>query len=391
MNNKLGRFGLLRCNLIDPLSTVISNISEAHNNRYNSVGLYYINENGEYNVILYDLYDSYPIKWTYPFITINKLLSSQYITKLNYHSLDENVNNVAFTNIYQHNTDNLKSSNISKLEKKFINIISGLTISYDYKRNYETLLKNIITDTKHGYRLINKILSILEGNNISTEDCNNFVSSLLIKKSHTCKVNSSNNFINFINDDVNVFSHDIKRIKQHFYKMYANYDFLTNIDHSIFQYGCSITNKEKKNNALAIKALDIKNLGVCLNHIVNSETKIKQCLAVKNMVEIYNNMIVGSKLSLIIPEKDINVVLLPELIFPELSIIDIISIVSSNINTQNNSDLQILSEIQLFDILIYIDSLRDSSGFFNNKFAGVQNTITKELASRKNTTNKQKK
>jgi hypothetical protein len=57
-------------------------------------------------------------------------------------------------------------------------------------------------------------------------------------------------------------------------------------------------------------------------------------------------------------------------------------VIKSNITSQNKTDFSILSYKQLFDILIYIDSLRDSSGFFDNRFSGIQNLISKELSYR---------
>lgn len=48
-------------------------------------------------------------------------------------------------------------------------------------------------------------------------------------------------------------------------------------------------------------------------------------------------------------------------------------------------NLTSLSNEHLIDILLYIDSLRDSNGMSDTRFAGLQNNITRELAKRSNT------
>ncbi|CAH6420855.1 Hypothetical protein HVR_LOCUS1307 [uncultured virus] len=48
-----------------------------------------------------------------------------------------------------------------------------------------------------------------------------------------------------------------------------------------------------------------------------------------------------------------------------------------------NSNLTVLTEAQLIDILVYIDSLRSSDGTFDTRFVNLQNEITRELAQRK--------
>ena len=133
-----------------------------------------------------------------------------------------------------------------------------------------------------------------------------------------------------------------------------------------------------------IKHIDIKNLGYWLNQIISSNSKKEQILALRNMITIYNNLIINLNIKYIDINKDVNIILNPDLIHHTSSSDEIISIIKSNINTQNKTDLSILSQIQLFDILIYIDSLRDSSGFSDNRFSGIQNIITKELNDRKN-------
>ena len=148
MNDKIGRFGILTCNLIDPLYKLLDKICMTYNNNYNSVGLYYINDDGDYNISLFDLYDCHHIKWTTSHCMMQHFISSTYVTKINFYSLDR-VEQNNFQSIYH--TDVLRYGNHndrSILEKKFIDIISGILISCNYERNYIYYLINF-------YKLIN--------------------------------------------------------------------------------------------------------------------------------------------------------------------------------------------------------------------------------------------
>ena len=51
--------------------------------------------------------------------------------------------------------------------------------------------------------------------------------------------------------------------------------------------------------------------------------------------------------------------------------------------TSEKNNYKRYSNQQLMDILIYIDSLRDSNGNGNNKYCKLQNDITYELTNRK--------
>jgi hypothetical protein len=376
MNDKIGRFGLLTCNLIDPLSILMDKISISYNNEYNSVGLYYIND-GDYNILLFDLYDSYHIKWTISHCTLSHFISSLYTMKINFYSFDDD-NPKNFPSIY--NTDILKCNNNynhkrSKLEEKFINIISGLLISCNYERNYDNYLLNIVNNNKRGDELINKILLLLFDNYNTSK---HFTES--IKNNLTFK--TTTNYINIIDHNFeDIMNNEILKFKECFFKIYTNHSIFDNIDLSIFIPETESIKKSILNNdKFLIK--DIKNLGYWLNQIIISNNKLEQILAVKNTITIYNNLIINTDIQSININKNFTIILNPDTICYENDFEQIVSIIRSNIITQNKTDLSILSYKQLFDILIYIDSLRDSSGFADNRFSGVQNLITKELSHR---------
>jgi hypothetical protein len=50
--------------------------------------------------------------------------------------------------------------------------------------------------------------------------------------------------------------------------------------------------------------------------------------------------------------------------------------------TMLGTNLETLTNQQLYDLLIYLDSLRSSDGTYNNRFIGLQNKITSELSER---------
>lgn len=379
MNDKIGRFGILTCNLIDPLSILLDKISISYDNKYNSIGFYYINDNGDYNIILFDLYDSYHIKWTVSHCILSYFISSLYVTKIDFYSFDQDPR-YEFPSIY--NSDILKYDKHhirNKLEEKFINIISGLLISYNYERNYHNCLINIVNNNKSGDQLINKILLLLLDNyNIN----DHFTKS--IKNTLSFEVKKSNNYINVI--DVNfddIINDEIFKLKESFIKIHTSYKILLDVDISIFVSKTKFyKDNQNNNNELLIKRVDIKNLGYWLNQIIISNNKLEQNSAVKNMITIYNNLIIKSDIEYIDVNKNINMILNPDLININSSTQEIKLIIRSNIDTENKTDLSVLSYTQLFDVLIYIDSLRDSSGFSNNRFSAVQNLITKELTYR---------
>jgi hypothetical protein len=374
MNNKIGRFGILTCNLIDPLYILISKISISYDNSYNSLGFYYINDDGDYNITLFDLYDSYHIKWTVSYTIMSYFTSSSHVEKIDFYSLDDDSKFITLHNILKCNERHTRS----KLEEKFINIISGLLLSYNYERNYTNLLLNIVNNKKLGEDLINKVLLLLNNHDI-IDHFSKYVKHILSFKKNV-------NYINIIDDNFdNVINCEILKLKDSFLKIYTNHKILLNVDLSIFSEECD--KKLITDNEIIIKKIDMKNLGYWLNQITCSNNKLEQNYYLKNVITIYNNIIHNINIDKIDVNKNIDLILNPDLISDRSSSEEIISIIQSNINTQNKTDLSVLSYNQLFDILIYIDSLRDSSGITDNRFSGVQNLITKELSYRTKTKN----
>lgn len=137
----------------------------------------------------------------------------------------------------------------------------------------------------------------------------------------------------------------------------------------------------------------LRDLGIYISHIVdNFDNQDTIKIDLSALISHYNQAIIGTNLPKIIPSSKSNYTLSKHLVatlvgdksdgnieIPIGSQHVPISIYGSNLNK--------VSESQLHDILIYIDSLNISDSK-DNKFANLQNEIIHELGRRRNTTNK---
>lgn len=125
----------------------------------------------------------------------------------------------------------------------------------------------------------------------------------------------------------------------------------------------------------------LRDLGIYLAHLVESfQTADKFTIDLNQIILSYNNTIQGTNL--------------PMVVIPDTGTIasrEVTAILCDyqNLNEESqaipmsNGNLTNLSEGQLNDLLVYIDSLRDSDGITNMRFANLQNQVTYELARRK--------
>jgi hypothetical protein len=127
-------------------------------------------------------------------------------------------------------------------------------------------------------------------------------------------------------------------------------------------------------------------LALYLNEVISASNKIQQATALQNIITIYNTMIKGTDLMVIKIPEQIRNLLQPETINILNSTPEIINTIICNFHNLHKTDLTLLSKTQLSDILIYIDSLRNSDGMTDTKFIGLQNEITHELSTRRNET-----
>ena len=137
----------------------------------------------------------------------------------------------------------------------------------------------------------------------------------------------------------------------------------------------------------------MKDLGIYISHITNSfDSAEVLSINLGGLVTAYNNAITGTNLTKIVIPKMKNskthhtlskqaVVTIPGDRNAEMVVVPVDSHTISI--PMYNGNLTLVSEDQLLDILIYIDSLRDSDGTSDTRFANLQNEITHELAHRR--------
>lgn len=135
----------------------------------------------------------------------------------------------------------------------------------------------------------------------------------------------------------------------------------------------------------------MKNLGAYIQHIADSFQNDEVLnINIGTLISAYNNAIKGSKLTKVkLPDK---------MEAATLSKTAVVTIpgnddsVDLSMNDKHiaipmyGANLTVLTQGQLMDILLYLDSLKSNDGEDNNKYANLQNDITYELARRNNKT-----
>jgi len=136
----------------------------------------------------------------------------------------------------------------------------------------------------------------------------------------------------------------------------------------------------------------LRDLGIYLNHIAESfDSPDILTINLGQMITAYNNSIQNTNLSKItIPHvggahtvSRGAIITLPN--YEGITRTKHSEPLSTPISMYN-SNFAALSEAQLIDILVYIDSLRDTDGTGDTRFANLQNEITHELARRRSIT-----
>lgn len=130
--------------------------------------------------------------------------------------------------------------------------------------------------------------------------------------------------------------------------------------------------------------IHLKELGDQISNIISSFNNEEAILIdLSNLVSLYNNLIIGSNLERITLSDKRNV--------SKEAVVIITHDASEVLKLPNscltlpiyNNKVSSLSDEELLDILIYLDSLRDSNGNKDNRFINLQNQVTYELGKRK--------
>lgn len=127
----------------------------------------------------------------------------------------------------------------------------------------------------------------------------------------------------------------------------------------------------------------LRDLGIYLEHIVDSfHTSDNLTINLHQMITAYNNAINGTDIPKIsLPQTGAVTSRSGAVILPDYE--DLYNDSQMIVIPMCNGNLTSLSDTQLTDLLVYIDSLRDSDGGTSIRFANLQNDITHELARRR--------
>lgn len=339
------RFGIITAHLTDPLSTIIDQFLTINEDEPNAVGFYFtINDNK--NIVLFNVHDGQLIKWILDNYTLSKIIACPFVSKIKCYSLTENKVSIII---------NINSL----LEKRFIDIVQGIIISAKLSisiSNFSFLFSN---DIRLGYLLINKVLIYLTG-----EEIEHFTDCSLIKN-----YSSYNNklLINYNDDHINsICQNEINKLK----------NYLLNQFNSEKMVDLSVIPNSK------ITDHHLINLHYYLSQIIKCNNRETQELAFKNIVALFNDIVSGTEIPQITIPKKITSFLRPKIVLPQQSSSEITNNILFNSDCNYQSNFTSLSNEQLLDLLIYIDSLRDSTGLTDIRFAKLQNEITAELANR---------
>jgi len=423
--NDLQECGIVTVRLIDPISCLISKIIGG-NMCFNAVGFYYdIN-----TIILFNVYTGDYVPWMRFGYDLDSLLSCPFVDKIIFYPIDS-------TQTISKNMVQNKSRKLGELFRfKVLTQIENIDTKFNQKINYKHLLLKAVgitqpNTTSNGYTLINNILlSLMSIKSPSKFDiasdiipCHllkpsiNLSSSDLVTSSNDTKrifEESRHEMIIISNVFIDLFfTHDTFR--QHIFNTqistqnaiknnipHINQTFSTTEKDPIHHKSTNIQqlNTSKKDSNISINIQQLTPYKKDFEQSNTFEEDSKQLNKYKedsNSTQIFSSSINkgGSNMSQCKGIQPLNNII-SENYGRSVGVNSksIISQTNSQTETKNNNDiskrnlekhhieLSELSVHQLLDILIYIDSLRDSDGITSTKYATLQNTVIQELAKR---------
>lgn len=399
------KYGIITAHLTDPFSKLINKMFNTNESEPNSIGFYF-----ESDLKLFSTYHAHPIYWMSSCQTLPDLLSSPFATNIISYSLDM----IAIKN-YQINKDKKFPSVYESFQTK------PLFNSVNVKRHFSQMIYDIISKSeqnsddiytsillryanlefKTGYYFVNKVLSRLlqipepdRSTSIlppfvlkpqllqSTFPSNNLSLKHILNLSHVEITNLTLCFTNLFIKHEQFRSSILSNISPNFLN-----EFVPNIV-QLIESGINNTPSQlSKSSELSelsrsselseskgdnIRAL--KDLGCRLTDIITANEKF-MTVDLRALIDDYNKAIDNTNLSKIdIPKYEVSKPAILILNHYKSEIQDV------SIIPMNSHDLSSLTTSQLSDILIYIDSLRDSDGNTDLRFATLQNNIVYHLS-----------
>lgn len=273
-------------------------------------------------------------------------------------------------------------------------------------------IEYIIEDSR---REITKLIAIFVDLFTSHEQFRINIINYKIPSQNPIANNSSPFFKNLMNQELELISHIIGGLENGFISNKVITEIIHNITKERFNLGdcqqlpicinpsptVQITNddimctfQQSKNFTInSIKSKyntdALKNLGDYISHLMDSfNNKDVMTINLGGIVEMYNNIVAETDLPKIISSGNDTPNIKSKSAIVTLSDSTILNIPVRDSREalaipMYNSNLTHLTEYQLMDILIYIDSLRSSDGSYDTRFSNLQNEITHEIANRK--------
>lgn len=436
--------GIFKARLTDPLSSIIAKILNLSDIDYNTIGLYYEVDTDKYNIIMFYIHNGVMIPWIKAGTTLNFLLNSCFVSRLAFMPFiaDKTINrplrlqviqllteypildlDLNYTSLFLNSThtpcDIKHGTGYSPINKilyflagyKAINIpcedvepcnLLKDPITFNNPRTEITDLdiKNLLPDIRKDLLMLVSVFLDLYTSNSKFRD--------IVLHIEVYDILRTVNVRNLFLKENELLSHIIGGIQGGSISNNNLNELITEVESQRWKLGNFDTLPRSHNPATNVNIITADVTSVqFLSHINTNVDAIRQLGTYINvLIDIYQRnepMIIhlGGLVSLyndILKDSDV----FPKIIIPDYDLPTTISRTATvtmpgkNDNNQlqidhhgsfiavpiYNSDLTNLTEGQLIDVLIYIDSLRDFNGNSDKRFANINNDIIRELARR---------
>jgi hypothetical protein len=443
-----GKCGILTVVLTDPLSQLLRKISGGKPDTVNSIGFYYYDiKSTSYHVCLYDIIDASSISWFHMTMTMESLLCSAFISKINFYP-------ISFEK-YSYVDDTFRPAMIEAISNNS-KLVKDKIATYTYLLLREAGIPSPDNIRRTGYDLVNEVLCKLM--KISPRTNSWDIISCPLLEEH---ISIMPHHISAGDDEL---KHVIEESRREIVKLVATFiDLYTS--HPEFRSIFLTTNFHKrdnnnnlssllmKENALVLSVVNSLHTGIIavqtLNGFINELTKERFNIGYYQRLPLSNN----ATASINVIKDDINCTFYQPILATNIEplrdlgnyighmadsftesgplMIDIggmiasyndivrgtgiepinMSFVGGNHTISRsaiakipgnksslaissdyitipmyNADLTPLSETQLVDMLVYIDSLRADDDQGDTRFVNLNNEIVQELARRRRAT-----
>jgi hypothetical protein len=362
----LGAYGVITAILLDPFSQLVGHLT--NNDQISAIGFYYVHNHQKIITLLYN-HDGSPVPWINSETTIESLLQSAHVHKIRCYPLISNY-------------DRLKTLilNMNPVQPNYHKLWSNISSDINQEGSFQMgthiickILKELDPDSKG-------LSSSLLRKHISMKSSRKTKSIFILETSRKSLESLCMTFVDlFMNKNgfrtTILNSHKTRLTREH--KLIANIvcglehgilstatlnDLITNLDPSFPKIHHPKSTVEITDDALMCTFTD-------LHGDLSKLTKLGSYIASlpydASLINLYNDLIKDTPLDPIsIPSPSITVKTGKNTI--------VLSI--------NHPDLTGLSESELKDVLVYIDSLRSSNGVTDTRFVPLQNAILQTLA-----------